>query len=308
MVTMPDKKLPEIRLGEGFNYVGVFLTFRCNYQCSYCINKHSGSIRQSRMLTAPEWVEGLNRLNLPADMPISLQGGEPTLHPGFYEIVNRVREETPIDLLTNMQFDIKEFTSRIGPGRIKRQAPYASIRVSYHPQVMDLGRTMEKALALQERGYSIGLFGVLHPDQEEVILTAQEKCRAAGLDFRTKEFLGVFEGRLYGHYLFPEAVLGESHEPVRCRNSEMLIDPAGFIFRCHHDVYKGVNPIGHILDADLKMERQFRDCQFFGKCNPCDIKLKNNRFQQFGHCAVEIEGVPVKETVPSPAAGVETPA
>ncbi len=295
---MDREQLPKIGLHEGFNYVGVFLTFRCNYQCSYCINKHSGSIRTSKTLSGEEWVEGLSRLRLSAGLPVSLQGGEPTLHPGFYEIVNRLRPEINIDLLTNMQFDVTEFTSKVPPSRIKRNAPYASIRVSYHPQVMDLERTMEKALTLQERGYSIGLFGVLHPDQAEIILAAQEKCRAAGLDFRTKEFLGFHEGRLHGHYLFPEAVMGGTHEAVQCRNSEMLIDPSGFVFRCHHDVYKGLNPIGHILDAGFTMERKFRSCQFFGKCNPCDIKLKNNRFQEFGHCSVEIEGVPVKEEVP----------
>jgi hypothetical protein len=293
--------LKRIKLGEEFNYVGVFLTFRCNYRCSYCINKHSGSIRMSRHLSAEEWVLGLNRLGLKRDLPISLQGGEPTLHQGFYDIINGVSREANIDLLTNLQFKVKEFQSKIPPDRIKREAPYASIRVSYHPQMMNLERTIEKALAMQDRGYSIGLFGVLHPDQEDIILAAQEKCRAVGLDFRTKEFLGFHEGRLYGQYRYPEAVTGGSHEPVMCRNSEMLIDPSGFIFRCHHDVYNGLSPIGHILDPDLKVESRFRDCQFYGRCNPCDIKMKNNRFQQFGHCSVEIEGGPVDAPVEQPA-------
>lgn len=235
---------------------------------------------------------GLNRLVLKHDLPVSLQGGEPTLHPGFYNIVGGIHRETNIDLLTNLQFKVKEFQSRIPSDRICREAPYASIRVSYHPQVMNLERTIEKALAMQDRGYSIGLFGVLHPDQEDIILKAQEECRAVGLDFRTKEFLGFYEGRLYGHYLYPEAVMGEKHEPVMCRNSEMLIDPSGFIFRCHHDVYHGINPIGHLLDPDLKVERKYGSCQFFGRCNPCDIKVKNNRFQEFGHCSVEILGRP----------------
>jgi hypothetical protein len=293
-MTTISEKLPSIQLGDAFNYVAAFLTFRCNYRCSYCINKHSGSIRMSRHLTAEEWVSGLNRLVLKSDLPITLQGGEPTLHRGFYDIVNGIKRDTNIDLLTNLQFKVKEFQSRISPERICREAPYASIRVSYHPQVMNLERTIEKTLTMQERGYSIGLFGVLHPDQEDIILAAQEKCRSVGLDFRTKEFLGFHEGRLYGHYLFPDAVMGEKHDPVMCRNSEMLVDPSGFIFRCHHDVYNGLNPIGHILDPDLKVVSQFRECQFFGRCNPCDIKMKNNRFQQFGHCSVEILDRPVE--------------
>lgn len=285
---MAELPLKEICLHDDFNYVGVFLTFRCNYRCSYCINKHSGSIRMSKHLSAAEWIRGLSRLRLKSDLPITLQGGEPTLHPGFYDVVNGLPRRLNIDLLTNLQFDAAEFTARVPPDRLRRNAPYASIRVSFHPQVMDLEKTMAKALTLQEAGYSIGLFGVLHPDQRDIIRVAQETCQAAGIDFRTKEFLGVHNGRLYGKYRYPQGLDGQTHEPVLCRNSELLIDPAGFVFRCHHDVYKGVNPIGHILDPDLTIESRFRQCQFFGRCNPCDLKLKTNRFQQFGHCSVEI--------------------
>ncbi|MFA5863274.1 MAG: radical SAM protein [Phycisphaerae bacterium] len=280
--------LKPINLDGAFNYVGVFLTFRCNYQCSYCINKHAGGVRTSKHLSADEWILGLNRLKLRTDLPLSLQGGEPTIHPGFYKIVTGIAKETNLDLLTNMQFDVDDFRHQVSPERIRRNAPYASIRVSFHPQVMNLEETMEKALGLQKLGYSIGLFGVLHPRQESIILDAQEKCRQAGLDFRTKDFLGFYNGQLYGEYLYPAALDGQRHSPVKCKNSELLIDPSGFIYRCHHDVYKGLNPIGHILDPELRIESKFRECQFFGNCNPCDIKVKNNRFQQFGHCAVEI--------------------
>jgi len=293
---MNRDELPKIELGEGFNYVGVFLTFRCNYRCSYCINRHSGSIRLSRHLSAREWVAGLNRLVLRPDLPISLQGGEPTIHRGFYDIVNGIRPETNIDLLTNMQFDPLVFRAKVSPDRIKRNAPYASIRVSYHPQMMKLEPTMEKALKLQEWGYSIGLFGVLHPDQEDVIMEARVRCREAGLDFRVKDFLGYHDGRLHGDYMYPEGMDGRKHESVMCKNSEVLIDPAGFVFRCHHDVYNGINSIGHILDPALSLERKFRRCQFFGRCNPCDLKLKTNRFQQFGHCSVEIVGAGADRT------------
>ncbi len=291
--------LPEIRLDEGFNYIAVFLTFRCNYKCSYCINKHSGSIRTSKHLSAEEWIDGLNRLRVNSDLPITLQGGEPTIHPGFYEIVNGIRSDTHIDLLTNLQFDVRTFARKIEPNRIRRKSPYASIRVSYHPEMMDLDKTMVKVLELQKRGYSIGLFGVLHPLQEQIVLEAQRKCQDAGIDFRTKEFLGVHDGRLYGHYLYPDGIGREQTRHVLCRNSEVLIDPSGFIYRCHHDVYKGLNAIGHILDPGLKIQRRFRDCDFFGHCNPCDLKIKNNRFQQFGHCSVEIDGArkEVGETV-----------
>ncbi|GAF93580.1 unnamed protein product, partial [marine sediment metagenome] len=260
------------------NYVGVFLTFCCNYRCSYCINQHSGRPHSSGNLSAEQWIAAFNRLEPPGDLPITLQGGEPTLHGEFYELINGIDESINIDLLTNMQFDVEDFCSKIPPHRLRRQAPYASIRVSFHPEVMDLQETIDKALAMQRRGYSIGLFGVLHPKQETVIRDAKQRCGQVGLDFRTKDFLGYYQGRLYGEYRYPDSVNGKNMQHVLCRTTELLIDPAGLIYRCHRDLYGGQNAIGSILDQTIPVPGQFRPCRQFGQCSPCDVKLKNNRF------------------------------
>ena len=77
-----------------------------------------------------------------------------------------------------------------------------------------------------------------------------------------------------------------------CRTTEFLIDPAGFIFRCHSDLYANRFPIGHILDPELpKLLGQWVACPVFGKCNACDIKVKFNRFQEHGHSSVEIRNI-----------------
>jgi len=33
---------------------------------------------------------------------------------------------------------------------------------------------------------------------------------------------------------------------------------------------------------------EYRECYFYGDCNPCDVKIKTNRFQQYGHTSVDI--------------------
>ena len=81
-----------------------------------------------------------------------------------------------------------------------------------------------------------------------------------------------------------------------CRPSELLINPAGYIFKCHADLYANRNFIGHILDDEIKFPA-FTECENFGHCNPCDVKLKTDRFQQHGYCAVEIKGEGVKTNV-----------
>jgi MoaA/NifB/PqqE/SkfB family radical SAM enzyme len=278
-----------IRIPENHNYIAVFLTLACNLRCSYCINRFEKGHLEKNRLSGEEWVKGLNRIISRDDLPLSLQGGEPSLHPDFHYILNNIKPGLNIDVLTNLQFDVEKFMKNVDPNRVKRDAPYASIRVSYHPETMKLGPLAEKVLRLQNAGYSIGIWGVLHPKQEAEVLRAQEHCKTLGIDFRTKEFLGEYQGKMYGTYKFPGACDREFEKEVLCRTTELIAGPTGHIYRCHGDLYEGRQPIGHILDPEFKIDNEFRSCSVFGHCNPCDVKVKTNRFQVFGHTSVEVQ-------------------
>lgn len=278
-----------ILVPDTYKYIGVFLTLSCNLSCSYCINHLVGLKQGRRLLKADEWARGLSRLSLTTDIPLTLQGGEPTVHSDFYNIMKKIPEDLKIDLLTNIQFSPDEFARHIPSSRLNRTAPYAPIRVSYHPEVMELQPTLDKVLRMMELGYQIGLYGVLHPSQEEEIMRAKDVALSLGIDFRTKEFLGMHDGKLFGHYLYPDAVFSETLKNCLCKTTELLIDPFGDVFRCHHDLYNKINPIGNILDEEFQIEDIYRPCAFLGKCNPCDVKVKNNYKQEFGHTSVSIK-------------------
>jgi hypothetical protein len=123
----------------------------------------------------------------------------------------------------------------------------------------------------------------------------REDALKAGIDFRLKHFLGFHDNKLYGEYVYPDAVsrLGETTETdqkeARCRTTELLIAPDGLVYNCHHDLYTKYNPIGNIDGEDFRVEGEYRTCRRFGYCNPCDIKIKFNRFQEWGHCSVKIK-------------------
>lgn len=280
--------LGSITLPLGYNYIGAFLTLQCNLRCSYCINRFGDLSSGRRLLSGSEWVEGLNRIIAPCDLPVTLQGGEPTLHPDFIDIVTGIKPEMNIDLLTNLETDLKIFTNLIPPGRMRRDAPYASIRVSFHPESMKIELLAKRVRQLLDAGYSVGIWGVLHPKQEKEIRAAQDYCLARGIDFRTKEFLGEYEGKMYGQLSYPGACKRKGKKTVSCKTTELIIGPDGGVYRCHSDLYAGRTPVGNILDPELKISAEFRSCDFFGECNPCDVKLKTDRFQSFGHTSVEI--------------------
>lgn len=281
--------MKSIKIPEDHNYIACFLTLACNLECSFCINYFGESGSAKKHLSGKEWVRGLNRIVSRDDLPITLQGGEPSLHKDFIYILNNLKPELKIDILTNLQFDEDEFIRQVDPERIKRKSPYASIRVSYHPEVMELEPLAEKVLKLQGAGFSIGIWGVMYPVQADEILNAQQKCKALGIDFRTKEFLGEYKGKLYGTYRYEGACEKINKKRVLCKTTELIMGGDGGVYRCHSDLYEGRAPVGNIIDPEFQIEEVFRVCDYFGHCNPCDIKVTTNRFQQFGHTSVEIK-------------------
>jgi MoaA/NifB/PqqE/SkfB family radical SAM enzyme len=280
--------MKSVVIPQSYNYIATFLSLACNLRCSYCINYFEEGRFAKRHISGEDWVKGLNRIVSREDLPISLQGGEPSLHRDYIYILNNIKPELNIDILTNLQFDEDEFIRKVDPKRIKRESPYASIRVSYHPETMKLEPLVKKVLKLQDNGFSIGIWGVMHPMQEVEILKAKEYCISLGIDFRTKEFLGEYDGAMYGSYRYEGACEKKFSKNVLCKTTELIIGSAGDIYRCHSDLYEGRKPIGNILDENFQIEDKFNECGVYGHCNPCDVKTKTNRFQQFGHTSVEI--------------------
>lgn len=280
-----------INLSSHTNYIACFLSLNCNYSCSYCINHTSGLNPHRKHLKAKDWVTGLNRINCPKNLPLSFQGGEPTIHPGFYDIINGIDKKFTVDLLTNIQFNPELFSNKILASRFERDLPYPSIRVSFHPEVSRFSDIFEKVLYLQKRGYSIGIFSVEHPLFRLELDKAAQLCHKHNIIFKLKELLGKYDETEYGDIRYKESCYQEKLKSCLCKNSELLIAPDGKIYKCHHDLYNKILPLGNILDDHYHHEFKFRECHFFGNCNPCDVKIKNNRFQEFGHSSVEIKDI-----------------
>jgi hypothetical protein len=276
---------------DNFNYIAAFLTFSCQLRCGYCINHHGGDLLKGRWMNGDQWIKGLNRIKTRSDLPITLQGGEPTVHKHFFDIVNGVREDIPLDLLTNLEIGAERFMQRVSSSRFKRVAKYASIRVSYHHGQSDFTRLTGEVGKLQDAGYHIGIWEVAAPFDEEGLMKRLNVAKGMGIDYRLKEFLGPFGGKNYGTMRYEGAVNAPKLRNCDCRTSELLIDPAGYIFRCTSDLYANRCAIGHLLDPEPTGLGAWRSCAVMGRCNSCDIKIKNNRFQEFGHSSVEIKNV-----------------
>lgn len=288
--TLEEKKIEHatVSLPPMYNYIGVFLTFRCPFNCSYCINRFGETSKLTAAeITGKEWIDFFNRL-IARDIPITLQGGEPGCHPDFLDIVRETAKTHLVDILTTLSFDLRNFVRHIEPSSLNREAPYAPIRISYHPEQFSLNSVINKAKFLQNAGFRVGIYGVMHPSQIGEMKHAESVCSDLGIDFRTKPFLGFYNGMLSGQYAYPDACALQCPQTRECAPSELLLAPDGTIYPCHHHLYNQINSSGHINDKYLYIADNYKTCHYYGHCNPCDVKIKNNRFQQFGHVAARI--------------------
>ena len=292
----------DINVPCNYNYIALFLTLSCNLACTYCINlNEKGSSRSSvnkKQIKPYEWVEFINRLclvdeegNIRRDIPLTLQGGEPTMYKGFYEVVNGISSRFKLDLLTNFMFDVDEFIQKVPVEKFTREAKYAAIRVSYHPGQNEIGDLIIKHHKMRDAGFYVGIYSVATPQNMEHIKEVQEKCKQEGIDFRVKEYLGFDGKKWHGTYKYQDAISQTIEKYCECKTTELIVGPNGGVYRCHSDLYENRIPIGNILDRDFRIQDIYRPCYVYGHCNPCDIKVKTNRFQEFGHTSVDIKNI-----------------
>ena len=197
MVDMLNLVLP-----EHYKYIAALITMRCNLDCSFCLNAFSSKHFNRRSFSeigGKYWIEGLNRILPKTGVPVTFSGGEPFLHRDFIDIVNNLKKDLEIDILTNLQWGvngIERFINNVDPNRINRNSPYPSIRVSYHPEQMGNGASLiENVKKLRDAGFKIGIYAVQYPSpkQLEAITQMQFRCANEDLFFRIKDFTGKYE-------------------------------------------------------------------------------------------------------------------
>jgi len=283
----------EIILPPETDYIGIYLTNRCFLSCPYCITNQLDKFinaAEFNELTPQQWLVALNRLRPPQGVPITFEGGEPFLYKRIWELLENVEQK--IDILTALppNVTVQKFKELKNLDWNKRECPYPTIRVSFHEGQNDYKELIRRIKELQEI-LSIGLFHIEHPQYPQLTEEIRAYAKKEGVEFRTKAFLGNFEGNVYGEFKYPEACQGQpARAHVQCKNSVFPIAPNGDIYRCHSDLYarrkEGV--IGNITDEDLCMEFRYTDCDHYGLCSPCDVKIKTNHLQQFGYTSVNV--------------------
>lgn len=291
---MINKVKGNLVIPNRYDYVGVFLTNKCHLNCNYCITKHHGAPFRSiplKQLKPGLWIDILNRLVLPKGVPLTLQGGEPFLYEGIWDILENVHYK--IDILTALPsfISIEKFLDLKTLAWNQREAPYPTIRVSYHRNQNNFRDLIERISKINKL-LSIGLYYLEHPSYDEKdFFQVRDFADKKGVEVRKKEFLGEWDGKQYGTFLYPDAVKGKKNSArVLCKNSVVPIAPDGTVYRCHSDLYSQRKELalGNLSDDHFILPREHLLCKNYGLCNECDVKIKTNHLQIFGYTSADI--------------------
>jgi organic radical activating enzyme len=113
----------------------------CNYKCSYCWAHGRSDKKDHRptelCLKTIDLIKAQARANGFNSFHFSLSGGEPTLHPGYFDILTRLVEDkhntnyTSIHMTTNLSRDMSWFEKYSSYAKLFDRA---SVTASYHPE------------------------------------------------------------------------------------------------------------------------------------------------------------------------------
>lgn len=134
---------------------GIYLTRRCNLNCSYCsVSRNT----RGRELDCLEWIQAMRVLDAIGIRKAVLLGGEPTLVSGLDDIIRFVRNETRIDLavVSNCmaEMELLESLSNAGLERFSLSIDQITGGVADGGSLEKSGRAMAVLDDLTDLGFS----------------------------------------------------------------------------------------------------------------------------------------------------------
>ncbi len=230
----------------------VYPTLQCNLKCPYCVNEQ-GEVRASRsrfrLREVEEWAEAFQRIQ----RDVIFTGGEPTLYPGFYRLVNLIPPSIEVTIYTNLRFDVETFIREI-----KRNIV---LFVSYHPSYGSHLQFIEKHKRLSTiPHFKMSLHSIMWEKQRDFLQKVHADFAAANIKIK------LDHDQLIGF----DGCLQTFKARVRCSRRIILIAPDGTRYPCVSKMVRQVDPMENIIDQKFKEEDFSFICNDYGQCAACD--------------------------------------
>lgn len=254
------------------------ISYRCNYNCSYCSTHKSLAMKDSTCINIDEMREISYAMYKDySSCHIRFSGGEPFIYPNFIEFLHMLSEYHTLEVSTNLSMDVNELKERLRPEGLLLSS-------SFHAEFINIHEFLKKVLFLKDNRFNVSVTFVAYPPFLRRIGYFKELLEKNGIQFIIQPFRGSFCGRKYpDEYVDEEKVLLkdyvntslhksanqkildyrtsiEEKKTKVCRMGQMYarIDPFGNIFRCcSSDSPK----LGNILESGLKLLNEPLSCE-----------------------------------------------
>lgn len=193
---------------------------RCNYRCPYCVYGLVPFDRRKvgHHFSAEQWIAGWKRMHHRyGEGNIILTGGEPTLYPGFSEMVIALSRWFHLAFDTNLSWDLdglRAFLRAADPARVR-------FEVSFHPTSTEIGPYLERAELVRDAGFGYIHRLVAYPSLLPRVPEFRRLFAERGLTFVVNPFQGEHEGRRY-----PESYTDEDRRLISGASVGVAGDPA----------------------------------------------------------------------------------
>lgn len=168
------KKIIEIKKLVDTLYIYWTITDFCNFRCSYCPDElHSGDYAQKRRPGFPSneeiesFIDAIINTHLQGRfLNMTISGGEPTLHPMFKTVIERMAPHGSVEVVTNGSRDVAWW-------RLLPVLP-DKVTISLHPEFSKLEKINEVGLFLVDNNIDLMFNLMCDPENWDWVTSVKE--------------------------------------------------------------------------------------------------------------------------------------
>ena len=193
------------------------ITYKCNYKCTYCHAPKHGqkNVVDTVILNKDEWINIWNNIyDMYGECEINISGGEPTVYPSFFDIVEEITKKHKVEIVTNLSFNTEQNIYKLNPERVRFAA-------SFHPQHVSVEDFVMKIKQIKKADFIVTTNFVPWPPFFDKIEYYKKIFDENNINIVLQPFVGIYNGKKYpGEYTDKEKEI--LHLFTKTGNNEVL--------------------------------------------------------------------------------------
>jgi organic radical activating enzyme len=226
---------------ENIKAINFRITDKCNYKCEYCFQgiKENPNLPSANDLVINKFMKILPKIK---NASITIVGGEPSIHPRFYEVAKEiVKNNHKLCIITNFSLPSKRFEEIIDliPDNCKMRLG-ASLHLS---QIDSVDKFIKKATDLSLYGgnkLDFSVASVLTEDNFLILKDVRERLKLNNISFNFQRLQKDDKRSSYSGEIEEYINSLVSHDNSQSKNQERIfgLDTYGLICKAGHKMWR----------------------------------------------------------------------